>query len=64
MNPKQAFAEDLRRVGVAAVITGIIGGFLQDQVPLAGAVVASVGGVTSLGFGYYVHKRDRQSEEE
>lgn len=41
MSRRAAFAEDLRRLGLALIIAAIVGGFFQDQVP-AGVTYAGL----------------------
>ncbi len=55
MKPLEAAAEDLRRIGVAAIVTGLAGGFLEDKVPGIAAVVAAALGVVLNAVGYWVH---------
>jgi uncharacterized membrane protein YfcA len=62
MDPKVALAEDLRRVGVAAIIAGIVGSFLQGQVDPGIGFVAILGGGLGLLSGYYVHHRANDAE--
>jgi len=57
MRPLEAAAEDLRRLGSAAIIAGLIGGFLEDSVPGAAAVMAAILGLALLGVGYWAHHR-------
>ncbi len=46
MSRRAAFAEDLRRLGLALVIAAIVGGFLQDQVAAGLAYLGMVLGIT------------------
>jgi len=55
VRPLEAAAEDLRRLGVAAIIAGLVGGFLEDTVPAAAAIVAAVIGFTLTSLGYWAH---------
>ena len=57
MKPLEAMAEDLRRLGVAAIITGLVGGFLEDNVPSNAAITAAVLGILFLGAGYWAHHK-------
>jgi uncharacterized membrane protein AbrB (regulator of aidB expression) len=61
MKAGYAFAEDLRRVGVAAIVAGVIGGFLQDQVPIPASWLATVLGVTACFVGYWLHDLEEHS---
>jgi len=58
MRAGNAIAEDLRRVGVAAIVTGVVGGFFQDQVPLLLAGLLVVFGGSSCVLGYRLHSRE------
>ena len=56
MRPGEAIAEDFRRVGVAAIVAGLVGGFLEDRVPGAAAVAAAVLGLAGNLMGYAIHR--------
>jgi len=58
MKAVHAFAEDLRRVGVAAIVAGLVGGFLQDQVPVFAAILAAILGGSACAAGYWWHRRE------
>lgn len=60
MRPGEAIAEDFRRVGVAAIVAGLVGGFLGDRVPGAAAVAAAVLGVAANLAGYAMHRREEK----
>jgi hypothetical protein len=60
MKAGHAIAEDLRRVGVAAIVAGVIGGFLQDQVPLLAAMLAVILGGGACATGYWRHSREEE----
>ena len=57
MRPLEAVAEDLRRLGIAAIVTGLVGGFLEDNIPGIAAIMAAVLGVLLLGVGYWAHHK-------
>jgi|GEM_PF-2681633 len=58
MKPLHAIAEDLRRVGVALIIAGLVGAFLQDTVPAIAALAGIVIGVLSNLMGYWLHSKE------
>lgn len=58
MRPGEAVAEDFRRVGVAAIVAGLVGGFLEDRVPGAAAIAAALLGVVANLAGYAIHRRE------
>lgn len=58
MSVNQAIAEDFRRIGVALIIAGFIGVFLQERVPVAAALIAIVVGVAANIFGYWRHSQE------
>jgi hypothetical protein len=58
MKAGHAVAEDMRRVGVSAIVAGVIGGFLQDQVPLLAAMLATILGGGACVAGYWQHSRE------
>lgn len=58
MKPLHAIAEDLRRVGVALIIAGLVGSFLQDQVPALAALAGIVIGIVSNLVGYWLHSKE------
>jgi hypothetical protein len=62
MKPLEALAEDLRRLGVAAIIAGLVGGFLEDNIPGVAAVMAAILGVLLLGVGYWAHHRTEKRQ--
>lgn len=62
MTPADAVGEDLRRVGVALIIAGIVGGMLKDQVPPIVAGLSAIFGLALAGIGYWAHHRERQKE--
>lgn len=55
MKPLEAAAEDLRRLGVAAIIAGLVGGFLEDNVPGIAAMTAAALGFILNVLGYWAH---------
>lgn len=55
MKPLEAVAEDLRRLGVAAIIAGLVGGFLEDNVPGIAAMTAAALGFILNILGYWTH---------
>ena len=57
MKPLEAMAEDFRRVGVAGIITGLIGSFLEEKVPGALGLVAVVLGIVLNLIGYWFHRK-------
>lgn len=56
MRLRDAVAEDFRRVGIAAIVTGLIGGFLEDKVAAVAAVMAVMLGIA----GYWLYSGDEQ----
>ena len=64
MNPGHALAEDLRRVGVALIVTGLVAGFLEDQVTALTSIGASVVGVGLLIGAYWIHHREHRRSQE
>ena len=62
MKPLEAAAEDLRRLGVAAIITGLVGGFLEDNVPSMAAVISAVLGILFLAAGYWAHHKTEKPQ--
>lgn len=59
MTPGHALAEDFRRIGVALIIAGIIGGFLQDDVSSVVSILASVLGIGLNLVGYWLHGKEQ-----
>ena len=57
MKPLEAAAEDFRRLGVAAIVAGLAGGFLQGSVPGSVATVAGAVGVLMNLVGYWLHRQ-------
>ena len=55
MKPLEAMAEDFRRLGIAAIVTGLVGGFLEDNVPGTAAMTAAVLGFILNILGYWTH---------
>ncbi len=60
MRPGEAIAEDFRRVGVAAIVAGLVGGFLEDRVPGAATIAAAVLGIAANLVGYAIHRREEE----
>jgi len=53
-----AVAEDFRRVGVAMIVAGIVGGFFHDQVPASVTLAGLVLGLLVWGIGIRItHER-------
>ena len=59
--PGSAFAEDLRRVGVALIIAGLVGAFMREHVASGAAIVAALLGALLCGLGYWIHHKEVQS---
>ena len=55
MRPLEAAAEDLRRLGLAAIAAGLVGGFLEDTVSGAAAMTAATLGFILNVLGYWAH---------
>ena len=62
MRPVDAAAEDVRRVGVALIVAGLVAGVLEDRVPGLAAFGAVVLGIALLFGGYWLHRRERAQE--
>mgnify|MGYP006449483261 CR=1 FL=1 len=62
VRPLEALAEDCRRVGVAGIITGLVGGFLQDEVPGTLGLLAVVLGLALNVLGYWFHRQAGRRE--
>jgi hypothetical protein len=61
MTQIQAIAEDVRRLGLTLLITGLVVGFLQDKIGgwySAGAVGL---GFISVNVGYWLHDKEDRS---
>ncbi len=50
-------AEDFRRVGVAGIITGLVGSFLEETVPGVLGIAAVVLGMVLNLIGYWLHRQ-------
>lgn len=61
MRPGKGLAEDFRRVGVAFIIAGLIGGFLREHVAGGAAIVAAIIGVGLCSVGYWLHHKEHES---
>lgn len=61
MRPLHALAEDMRRIGIAALIAGLIGGFLQDKVPTGAAALTAILGALACVWGYTIHSLDGEA---
>lgn len=57
MRPLEALAEDLRRLGIALIIIGIVGAMIGDPVSLPAAAVAAAVGFALLGAQYWMCSR-------
>ena len=57
MRPLEAMAEDFRRVGVAGIITGLVGSFLEDKVPGGVGFTAAILGIVLNMVGYWFHRQ-------
>jgi CBS-domain-containing membrane protein len=64
VKPINAVGEDLRRVGVALIVTGLVAGFLEDRVLPVTAAVSSAIGVVLLIVGYWAHHHGHTRSEE
>jgi len=64
MSPGLALAEDLRRVGVALLVVGIVAGFVEDRVATAAAALGAASGVALLLVGYWFHHREHTRSQE
>ena len=62
MKALEAIGEDFRRLGVAAIVTGLVGGFLEGSVPAVAAVIAGALGITLNVIGYWVHRRAEKQQ--
>jgi hypothetical protein len=62
VRPADAFAEDLRRLGLIFIASGVVGGFLQGDFPGYTAVFVVLYGVAACVLGYRVHKRQSARE--
>lgn len=62
MRSGDAFAEDLRRLGLILLAAGIVSGFIQNELPAYTAFSALLGGIAAAGMGYYVHRTERVRE--
>jgi len=61
MKPGNALAEDFRRVGVALIVAGLVGGFLQAHVPGIASIVAAILGAGLCSVGYWLHHKEYRS---
>lgn len=64
MKPINAVGEDLRRVGVALIVTGLVAGFLEDRVTPVTAAASSAIGVALLIVGYWAHHHGHARSKE
>lgn len=62
MRPGHALAEDLRKVGVALLVAGVVLGFLEEQVNTGAALYAAMVGVILSVAGYWLHYREEETE--
>ena len=62
VRPLEAIAEDFRRVGVAGIITGLVGSFLEDEIPGLLGLAAVVLGLALNVLGYWFHRRAETRE--
>ena len=57
---RQAISEDFRRLGLAVVILGVVGGLLQQQVPAGVAVGFGLLGILLWGPGIWLTQEVEQ----
>lgn len=61
MRAGEAIAEDLRRLGLTLVVTGLVVGFLQEKIGGWYSGSAVVLGFVFANVGYWLHRREDRS---
>jgi len=62
VKPLAAMAEDFRRVGVAGIIAGLVGSFLEETIQGTVGLAAVVLGMVLNLIGYWLHRQPETRE--